>query len=134
MCREGSPSQIGDGVTRIGFAADELLLAADVTQFLEAAGVAGQVAVGELEQRLHRAEVDRLVGHQHRHDAKPDLALESLVQTVQIGNHGLLAPFVLNHEDDTENDVQHPEAEEPGQQGVVDQETVDEAQGQFGIA
>ena len=127
MCRKRSPSQICDGITRVGFASDEFLLAADVAQLFEAAGMAGQVAVGEFEQRLHRGEIYRLVGHQHRHDTEPDLALKGLVQTVQIGNHGSLAPFIFQHEDDSENDVQHPEADEPSQQGVIDQEAIDEA-------
>lgn len=133
MCRKRSPSQISDGITRVGFASDEFLFAADVAQLLKAAGVTGQVAVGEFEQRLHRGEVDRLVGHQHRHDAEPDLALKSLVQTIQIGNHGSLAPFIFQHENDSENDVQHPETDEPSQQGVIDQEAIDEAQDQLSI-
>ena len=131
--RKRSPSQISDGITRIGFAPYEALFAADVAQLLKAAGVAGQVAVGEFEQRLHRSEIDRLVGHQHRHDTEPYLALKGLVQTVQIGNHGSLAPFIFQHENDSENDVQHPEADEPSQQGVIDQEAIDKAQGQLGI-
>ena len=133
MSRKRSLSQISDGITRVGFTSDKAFFAADVAQIFETAGMAGEVAIGEFEQRLHLGKVDRFVGHQHRHDAKPDLALKSLVQTVQIGNHGLLAPFVFYHEEDPENDVQHPEADEPSQQGVIDQEAIDEAQGQLGI-
>lgn len=131
MSRKRSPSQISDGITRVGFTSDKAFFAADVAQVFETAGMAGEVAIGEFEQRLHRGKVDRFVGHQHRHDAKPDLAFESLVQTVQVGNHGLIAPFVFYHEEDPENDVQQPETEKPSQQGIIDHETVDETQYQF---
>ena len=47
MSGEGRATQVSDGITRVGFAPDELLLAADVTQFLETTGMAGQVTVGE---------------------------------------------------------------------------------------
>ena len=128
MSREGGTTQIGDGIARVRFSADESFFTSDVAQIFKAAGVAGKVAVGEFEQRLHRGEIHRLVGHQHRHDAEPDLALESLVQTVQIGNHGSLSPSIFQHENDSENDMKHAETEEPSQHGIIDQETVDEAQ------
>jgi len=133
MCRKRSPSQIGDGITCVGLTTDEALFAVDVAQLFEAAGVARQVTIGEFEQRFHRGEINGIVGHQHRHDTEPYLALKGLVQTVQIGNHGSLAPFIFQHEDDSENDVQQPEANEPSQQGVIDQKAIDEAQSQLGI-
>ncbi len=115
MSSKCSPSQVGDGIGGVGLAPDETFFAADVAQVFEAAGMAGQVAVGEFEQRFHGREVHRLVGHQHRHDAQANLALESLVQSVQVRNHGSVSPSIFHDEDDSENDVEHAKADEPRQ-------------------
>ena len=65
----------------VRLAADETLLAGDITQLLEGTRMRGEITVGELEPLLEGGEVDGIVDHQHRHDSQSGAALESLVQT-----------------------------------------------------
>ena len=90
MGLEGLAARLGDLKGSVGFAADETFLALYVAHLFERAGVAGQIAVGKVEQGLERGEVDRLVDHQHRHDAKASLAFEGFVEVVDRDVHGVM--------------------------------------------
>ena len=91
MGGEGGTALFSDGKGGVGLASDESLFGADEAHFLQIAGMAGQIAVREPEQRLQGGEVRRLVGHQDGHDAEARLAFEGLIETVQLVNHYFLS-------------------------------------------
>ena len=79
MLLESLAPCFGNGVGGIGLAPHKLLLCLNVAQFLQRTCVAGQVAIGQPQQRLQRGEIHRIVHHQHRHDAEPSLVFKGLV-------------------------------------------------------
>ena len=147
---EGLAAGLSDGERGVWLASDEAFLALDIAQLLEGAGVAGQVAVGEREERFEGGEIDALVHHQHRHDAKSRFAFESLVYAVEGGNHDLLFIIrgtclidsviisggspVFEGEEDAEDDVPQAEAKEPEEDAIADHEAVDDAEEQLTVA
>ncbi len=147
---EGLAAGLSDGERGVWLASDESFLTLDIAQLFEGAGVAGEVAVGEREERLEGGEIDALVYHQHRHDAEARFAFESLVDAVESWNHDLLFVIrgtclidsvittrglpVFEGEEDAENDVPKAEAEEPEEDGVVDEEAVDDAEDNLNVA
>ena len=76
---KGLASRLGDGELGIGFATDELLDTAYIARLFQVASVAGEISVGDLQQRLQRGEVSSLIGHQDRHDAQSDLVLKCFI-------------------------------------------------------
>ena len=150
MFLEGLAAGLSDGERGVWLASDEAFLTLDIAHLFEGAGVAGQVAVGEREERFEGGEIDALVHHQHRHDAKSRFAFESLVDAVESGNHDLLFIIrgtclidsvittgglpVFEGEEDAENDVPKAEAEEPEEDGVVDEEAVDDTEEKLNVA
>ena len=73
-------ARVGGGVGGAGLAANKLLLNHNVLLLFEGAQVRGEVAVGELEQIFERVKTQKLVHHQHRHNAQPRLTLKSLIK------------------------------------------------------
>ena len=150
MFLEGLAAGLSDGERGVWLATDEAFFALDIAQLLEGAGVAGQVAVGQREERLEGGEIDALVHHQHRHDAKSRFAFESLVDAVESGNHDLLivglcidlinsiittgGSPVFEGEEDAEDDVPQAEAKEPEEDAVADHEAVDDSEEQLAVA
>ena len=97
MFGEGFPSFLGDRESRVRASSDKLFPALDVPEFLEAAGVAGKVAVREIEQVLEGDEIHRLVDDQHGHDAKPSFAFKSLVDIFEYFFHAFTRVFDENN-------------------------------------
>ena len=146
-------SGLGDGEGGVGFPSYEAFLALYVAELFEGARVAGQVAVGEGEERLESGEVDTLVDHQHRHDAETGFAFEGFVYAVEGGNHDLLIVSrrtslivsvdtgfnttggspVFESEENAEDDVPQAEAEEPEENAVIDEEAVGDAEYEFSV-
>ena len=79
MLCKGFPTLLRYPISSIRLAAYELLLASKVAGLFETTGMARQIAIGELQQRLQRIKIRRTVSNQHRHDAQADLALENLI-------------------------------------------------------
>ena len=145
---------LGDGERGVWLAPDEAFLTLDIAQLFECAGVAGEIAVGEREERLEGGEIYALVHHQHRHDAKSRFAFESFVYAVEGGNHDLLiisrgtslivsadtgfnttgGSPVFEGEEDAEDDVPQAEAEEPEKDTMADHKAVDDAEEQLAVA
>ncbi len=154
MFLEGLAAGLSDGERGVWLAPDEAFLTLDIAQFFECAGVAGEIAVGEREERLEGGEVDTLVDHEHRHDAEARFAFKSLVYAVEGGNHDLLiisrgtslivsadtgfntigGSPVFEGEEDAEDDVPKAEAEEPEEDAVADHKAVDDAEEQLAVA
>ncbi len=154
MFLEGLAAGLSDGERGVWLTPDEAFLTLDIAQLFEGACVAGQVAVGEREERLEGGEIDALVHHQHRHDAEARFAFESLVYAVEGGNHDLLIVSrgtslivsadtgsnttggspVFEGEEDAEDDVPKAEAEEPEEDAMADHKAVDDAEEQLAVA
>lgn len=150
MFLEGLAAGLSDGERGVWLASDEAFLTLDIAQLFECAGVAGEIAVGEREERLEGGEVDTLVDHEHRHDAEARFAFKSLVYAVEGGNHDLLivglcidlinsiittgSSPVFEGEEDAEDDVPKAEAEEPEEDAMADHKAVDDAEEQLAVA
>ena len=150
MFLEGLTAGLSDGERGVWLASDEAFLTLDIAQFFEGAGVAGEIAVGEREERLEGGEIDALVHHQHRHDAEARFAFEGLVDAVEGWNHDLLFVIrgtslidsvitaggspVFEGEEDAEDDVPQAEAKEPEEDAVADHEAVDDSEEQLAVA
>ena len=91
MVGKGVAAGFGDGEGGIRLASDESFFRADIAQFLQIAGMAGEVAVGQAEQRLQGGEVGRLVGHQDGHNAEARLTFEGLVESVELVHYFILS-------------------------------------------
>ena len=83
---EGLSASLCHGKLGIGLTADELFLASDVAVLFQTAGMAGEVAVCDLQQRLQGGEVGGAVCHEDGHDAQPHLVLKRFVQTVDVSH------------------------------------------------
>ena len=145
---------LGDGEGGVGLPSDEAFLALYVAELFEGARVAGQISVGEGEERLEGGEVDTLVDHQHRHDAETGFALESFVYAVEGGNHDLLIVSretniivsadtgfnttggspVFEGEENAEDDMPQSKSEEPEEDAVIDKKAVGDAEDEFSVA
>ena len=69
----------GCDVTCIWFFSDELFFDEDIIFSLERFSMAREISVGYAEQFLQRVKIGRIIDHQHRHDAKSDPVIKSLV-------------------------------------------------------
>ena len=68
-------------VNCVWLAADKAFLATDITQLLQCTRMAGQIAVGQLQQMLEGGKIRIIIHHQHRHDTKSRTAFKRLAQT-----------------------------------------------------
>ena len=63
----------------IRFFSNELFSDFYVVEFFKGSNMAGDVAVGHLEQLFKRVKVDTLINQQNRHDTQPNSALKCFV-------------------------------------------------------
>lgn len=73
----------GGAVGGVGLSSHELFIDEDIVHFFQRLDVARQIAVGQVQQLLEGVEVNRIVDHQHRHDAQPHTAFKSLVKVCE---------------------------------------------------
>lgn len=62
-------------------------MALNVAKLLQTFGMAGEIAVGQFQQRLQAHEIQFLVHHQRRHNTQTHLAFKSLVYILQLIPH-----------------------------------------------
>ena len=81
---KGFFASLGYAISGIGFAADESFLHFHKAVILQALQVAGQVAVGYLQQFFQVVVADGFIHHQGTHDAQPDTAVKHLVEVCYV--------------------------------------------------
>jgi len=79
MVLKGFSAISGRDVTCVWFFANELFFDDNVILGFQCFGMAREIAVGDAQQFLERIEIGGFIDHQHRHDAKADAMVESLV-------------------------------------------------------
>jgi hypothetical protein len=72
-------AKFGNSVARIGFSVDKLLGGANIFRSFQSFEMARQIAIGQVEQIFHSAEICKIVDRQYRHNPQPDAAVESFI-------------------------------------------------------
>ena len=80
---EGQLADIGRLVGGIGFAANKTFIYLQVARFFQAFKVAGQIAIGYLQQFLQIVVIHFVVHHQAAHDTQSYAAVKSFIE---VGN------------------------------------------------
>jgi len=84
MLRKCNTADIGNTVSCPWFFAHKFFPYNDVFAFLQSADMAGQVAVGNIQQMLERIEINVFIHAQHGHNTQPYPAFEGLIQVVYV--------------------------------------------------
>ncbi len=93
MLVECVSSQSGNGIAGVGFLAHKLLFHGEVFGFFQCSNMTGNVSIAGVEHFLEGEKVNRIVDHQHRHNAESNSAFESLVQFCDEMLHYFLSYF-----------------------------------------